>query len=136
MEIKKFIQYIKENKSVTETDIREYIREEWNIAKNNLFVKIGTKFPLDNNKLSDEDQHKLDNLISELINLYTNITIDNISTFEKTWEAPEDKIIEGDTVFGKESGEEFFVTRFGANNNFYDGNKHRFISLDSVTKKK
>lgn len=136
MEVKKFIEFINENKSVTESDIREYIKEEWNIATNNLFVKIGSKFPLDNNNLSEEDQNKLNSLVSQLIDLYTSMTIENISTFNKTWENEDEKIIEGDTVVAKDGGEEFYVTRFGANNNFYDGNKHRFISLDTVIKKK
>ena len=136
MEVKKFIEYIKENKTFTETDIREFIREEWNIAKNNLFVKIGSQFPLDNNKLTEEDENKLNSLINQLIEFYTHLTIENISEFDKTWENSDDKIGEGDTVIDKKSKEEFFVTRFGANNNFYDGNKHRFISLDTVVKKK
>jgi hypothetical protein len=136
MEVKKFIQYIKENNTVTETDIREYIREEWNIAKDNIFVKVGAQFPLDNNDIAKDKLTKVDDLVNQLIDLYTNITIDNISNFNKTWETSEDKIEEGDTVIDKESGEEFFVSRFGANNNFFDNEKSRFISLDSVKKKK
>ncbi len=136
MEVKKFIQYIKENNTVTETDIREYIREEWNIAKDNIFVKIGAQFPLDNNDIVKDKVSKVDNLVNQLIELYTKITIDNMSNFDKTWESSEDKIIEGDTVIHKETGEEFFVSRFGANNNFFDNEKSQFISLDNVKKKK
>ncbi len=135
MDIKKFNDFIKENKSVTETDIREYIKEELNIAKNNIFIKIGTQFSLDDNQLSDDNQLKLDNLFNQLIDLYRDITIENISNFEKTWESPENKINEGDTVVDKKTGEEYFVTRFGSNNNFYDADKRKYIPLDDVKKK-
>lgn len=136
MDIKKFKDYINENISVTETDIREYIREEIEIIKNNLNVKISSRFPLDNNQLNIEDETRINAIFEELVNIYSKITIENISNFEKTWVTPAEKIEEGDTVYDKESGEEFFVTRFGAGNNFYDGNKFRFISLDNVTKTK
>jgi hypothetical protein len=138
MDIKKFKDYINENISttVTETDIREYIREELEIIKNNLNVKISSRFPLDNNKLNIEDDAKINQIFEELVEIYSKITIENISNFEKTWITPNEKIEEGDTVYDKETDEEYFVTRFGVNNNFYDGNKFKFISLDNVLKKK
>lgn len=134
MEIKKYYKFINENKAVTESDIREYIREELSTSMDNLFIKVGSKFPLDNNDMSEENRDKLDSLIEQFIDLYSNITMDNISSFEKTWEYGSDKIKEGDIVVD-DKGEEFFVTRFGVNNNFYDGNKRRFVSLENVRKK-
>ena len=122
------------NSNITETDIREYLREEFDIAKTNIFVKLGNEFPLDNNKMDDANEEKIDNLINQLVEIYASIAISNISNFEKTWVSDDEKIIEGDTVEDKESGEIFFVSRLGDNNNFYDNNKHRFISLDNVKK--
>jgi hypothetical protein len=136
MLVKKFNQFLNENNTLTETDIREYIREELETFKYNLAVKINAKFPLDNNNLQKEDEEIINNIFNNLIDVYSKITIDNISSFDKTWIKSDDKIEAGDTVYDKETGESYFVTRFGVNNNFFDSDKSRFISLDSVSKTK
>ncbi len=136
MLVKKFNQFLNENNTLSETDVREYIREELEIFKHNLSVKINAKFPLDNNDLQKEDEEILNNIFNNLVDVYSRITIDNISSFDKTWIKSDDKIEQGDTVYDKETGESYFVTRFGVNNNFFDSDKSRFISLDSVSKTK
>jgi hypothetical protein len=132
--VKRFNEYVNENVSTTETDIREYLREQWDIARNNIFIKMGGEFPIENNKIGDEDKLIIDGLINKLVEVYANIAIDNIPSFNKTWIHEDDKIVEGDTVEDVESGEVFFVSRFGSNNNFFDNNKNVFINLDRVKK--
>ena len=132
MLVKKFIDFINENKGITESDIREYVREEWSDAKESIFMKVNAKFPLDNNDISSETNSEIDGLINKLIDLYTKMTIENISGFEKTW-GDDERIKVGDTV-KDEDGLIYFVNRMGSNNNFYDESKHKFISLDSVKK--
>lgn len=132
--VKRFNEYVNENVSTTETDIREYLREQWDIARNNIFIKMCGEFPIENNKIADEDNLKIDELINKLVEVYANIAIDNIPSFNKTWVHEDDKIVEGDTVEDIESGEVFFVSRFGSNNNFFDNNKNVFINLDRVKK--
>lgn len=132
--VKRFNEYVNENVSTTETDIREYLREQWDITRNNIFIKMCGEFPIENNKIADEDNLKIDELINKLVEVYANIAIDNIPSFNKTWVHEDDKIVEGDTVEDIESGEVFFVSRFGSNNNFFDNNKNVFINLDRVKK--
>ena len=134
MKIKKYIEYITENKKISESDIEEFIREEWDIAKDNIFLKISTKFPLDSKKISDDQQIIIDKLINKLIEIYSDVVIDNISTFDKSWDKA-DKIKEGDIVVDSD-GVEYFVSRFGDSNNFYDSEKNKFVSLDEVKLKK
>lgn len=135
MEIKKYFEFIKENKLTTESDVREFIREEWNLAKTNILSKISSKFNLKNNKNSEDDKLKIDNLMNQLINMYVDLTINNIEDFNKSWILPEDKIEIGDTVIDNETGDEYFVSKMGSNDNFYDENRKEYIMLNQVRKK-
>jgi len=135
MIVKKFVDYIKENNAVTESDIREYIREEVKNFEKNLFIKISSQFTLEKDEITEEDQLSLDLLMEKVVDLCSNITVNNIENFDKTWVLPNEKIEAGDTVISNNNKEEYIVTRFGSNNNFYDGNKKMFISLDNVKKK-
>ncbi len=138
--IKKYSEYVNENNELTtEIEIREFLKEECNDLFKELFNKISDKFPMDNINISDnsDDENLKDvkKLKHDLIEKLIDIVIDNIKDFDKTWEKPEDTIDVGDTVYSIETGDEYYVSRFGSNNNFYDNNKHVFVNLDSVKKK-
>ena len=138
--IKKYSEYVNENNELTtEIKIREFLQEECNDLFKELFNKISDKFPMDNINISDnsDDENLKDvkKLKHDLIEKLIDIVIDNIKDFDKTWEKPEDTIDVGDTVYSIETGDEYYVSRFGSNNNFYDNNKHVFVNLDSVKKK-
>ena len=138
--IKKYTDYINENTEfTTENQIREFLKEECNELFKELFDNIANRFPMDKidifDNIDEENFKYIEKIKYSLIEKLIDIVIENVKDFDKTWEKPENTINVGDTVYSIESGEEFFVSRFGSNNNFYDNNKHRFISLDSVNKK-
>lgn len=139
--IKKYQQFLNENKELTtEIEIREFLKEECNDLFKELFNKISDRFPMDNIHIIDDENNEntkhINELKYDLIETLIDIVIENIKDFDKTWEKSEEVIDVGDTVYSIESGKEYFVSRFGSNNNFYDNNKHVFIDLDSVKKSK
>jgi hypothetical protein len=137
--VKKYNEFISENNNlVTETEIREFLKEETSLMIKELFNKISNKFPMDNMELAEDTDSfkKINELQHDLIETTIDIVIENIKDFDKTWENPDDIINVGDTVIHNDSGEEYFVSRFGSTNNFYDDEKRTFIELEDVTKKK
>lgn len=131
---KDFLLVLESNKT-TETDIREFLKEEFENSINNIFLKASSEFGVDKNDISEKEKEKITSIKKELVEVYSKIVIDNISNFDKTWECEDEKIIEGDTVIDKKTKEKYFVSRFGESNNFYDENKKKYISLDDVVKK-
>jgi hypothetical protein len=137
--VKKYNEFISENnKLVTETEIREFLKEETSLMIKDLFSKVSNKFPMDNMELAEDTDSfkKINEIQHDLIETVIDIVIENIKDFDKTWENPDDKIELGDIVIHNDSGEEYFVSRFGSSNNFYDDEKKTFIELEDVTKKK
>lgn len=137
--IKKYNEFILENNNlVTETDIREFLKEETSSMVKDLFSKVSDRFPMDNMELSEDEESfkEINKIQHDLIETIIDIVIENIKDFDKTWENPDEKIELGDTVIHNDSGEEYFVSRFGSTNNFYDDEKKSFIELEDVTKKK
>jgi len=137
--VKKYNEFIAENNNlVNETDIREFLKEETSLMIKDLFGKVSDKFPMDNMELAEDSESfkKINKLQHDLIETTIDIVIENTKDFDKTWENPDDVIQVGDFVIHNDSGEEYFVSRFGETNNFYDDEKKSFIELEDVTKKK
>jgi hypothetical protein len=137
--VKKYNDFIAENNNlVSETDIREFLKEETTLMIKDLFAKVSDKFPMDNMDLSEDNESfkKINKIQNELIETTIDIVIENVKDFNKTWENPDVKIELGDTVVHNDSGDEYFVARFGETNNFYDDEKKVYVDLDNVTKKK
>lgn len=136
MIIKKYNDYIKENANmITELDIREFLKQQTNTMIQDLLDKVSDKFPMNNIDYDNTQQYfdKLENIKSELNEIIIDIVIDNVKDFNKTWDIPEIQL--GDIVIHKDTGEEYFVHRFGTLNNFYDEDKREYVKLTDVIKK-
>ncbi len=133
MKIKKFKDFLNESNSPTESDIREFIKEEWESARDYITNQVSLKFPIEGDIITPDKKEEVDGLITKLVEIYVKMSADKITNFEKTWVLPKDKIEVGDTV-ENESGEKFIVDKMGENNDFYDEEKKKYISLSSVKK--
>jgi hypothetical protein len=137
--VKKYNEFVLENNNlVSETEIREFLKEETDLLVKELFSKVSDKFPMDNRELAQDNDSfkKIVQLKHDLIETTIDIVIENIKDFNKTWDNPDEEIEVGNVVIHNDSGEEYFVSRFGTTNNFYDEVKKTFIKLEDVTKKK
>jgi hypothetical protein len=137
--VKKYNEFLAENNNlVSEVEIREFLKEETSLMIKDLFGKVSNKFPMDNMELAEDTESfkKINEIQGELIETVIDIVIENIKDFNKTWENPDTTITLGDSVIHNDSGEEYFVSRFGETNNFYDDDKKVFIELEDVSKKK
>src|SRR6478609_9636475 len=100
MYIKKFNDFLNES-NVSETDIREFLKEEFKEFKSNLFTKIISQYSLDNTNLNSEYENKVDKLLNQLSEIYVLMITDNMKDFQKSWELPKDKMNVGDEVYSK-----------------------------------
>lgn len=133
--VKKFNEFLLENKTYTETDIREFVKNKLNEFKNSFYTNLSTNFPLDTlNKLDSKKEEQIDLLLSELSEIWINYVIDNISDFNKTWKLPNNDFNLYDKVKDKKTGEIFVISKFGSDNNFYDENKKIFKNISEVEK--
>lgn len=86
MKIKKFIQYIKESQTqvVSETEIKEFAKEETEKLISDLYERMAEKFPIDSSEINNEDKHKQNKITQQLSELVAQVTINNISVLNNT----------------------------------------------------
>lgn len=79
MSVKKFDDYLKES-NVSKLEIKEFAKEQILELISNLYERMGKKFPIDSSKLDKDEKTLQDKITNELIDLVTQITINNISS--------------------------------------------------------
>lgn len=130
--VKKFNQYIKEsNDNLTETEIREFIKEKFADFRDDLVLNINNKFPLDTMDISDKDDEKILELSNQIIDIYVKNTVKNIKNFDKFWDKDEIKV--GDKVYFKSIL--YHVDKI-ENGKIYDKDRDELIPIEKVTKRK
>ena len=83
MEVKKFNQYIKESTTVSEIEIQEFAKEEAEKLISDLYERMAKKFPIDSSDLDKDQKFKQSNVLRELSDLVSEVTIKNISVLNK-----------------------------------------------------
>lgn len=130
--VKKFYQYINEsNDNLTETEIREFIKEKFADFRDDLVLNINNKFPLDTMDISDKDDDKILELSNQIIDIYTKNVVRNIKNFDKFWDKDEIKV--GDKVYFKSIL--YHVDKI-ENGKIYDKDRDELIPIEKVTKRK
>lgn len=130
--VKKFYQYISEsNDNLTETEIREFIKEKFADFRDDLVLNINNKFPLDTMDISDKDDDKILELSNQIIDIYTKNVVRNIKNFDKFWDKDEVKV--GDKVYFKSIL--YHVDKI-ENGKIYDKDRDELIPIEKVTKRK
>ena len=134
MKIIKYKDYINENSNITETEILEFLKEQWNAAYKEILLKTVSKFPIKTKNITTEQQSKIDECISIIVKTTKDIIIDNSGITNKDWILPEDKIELGDALVD-DTGKEYYVSKLGSNNDFYDDDKKNYFDLSGKKKK-
>lgn len=130
--VKKFYQYINEsNDNLTETEIREFIKEKFADFRDDLVLNINNKFPLDTMDISDKDDDKILELSNQIIDIYTKNVVRNIKNFDKFWDKDDIKV--GDKVYFKSIL--YHVDKI-ENGKIYDKDRDELIPIEKVTKRK
>lgn len=133
MKIIKYKDYIKEDSNITETEILEFLKEKWNDAYKDILLETVSKFPIETKNITIEQQSIIDESIINLVKTTKDIIINN-SNMNKSWILPEDKIELGDTIVD-DTGKEYYVSKLGSNNDFYDDDKKNYFDLSGKKKK-
>jgi hypothetical protein len=82
MSVKKYQDFIKES-NISPLEIKEFAKEEASNLISDLYERMAKKFPIDSSELSNDEKLLQEKILTELTDLVSQVTINNISSLNK-----------------------------------------------------